>query len=113
MLNTVTLTGTAAGTITIAPTTGTYDVIVNLAASGGTQTVAAAPSFVRQRAEVDFKHGATASVITLNSGFVFGTAGGPTSFTAGTVANSIDRLLLLSPDGTKWAVMAINQGFTV
>ena len=113
LYNSVTLTGTAAGTVTIAPTTGTSDVIVNLPASGGTVTVAAAPSFVRQRAEVDFKHGATASVITLNSGFVFGTSGGPTSFTAGTVANEIDRLMLLSPDGTKWAVMAVAQGFTV
>lgn len=113
MNNTTTLTGTAAGTITIAPTTGTSDVIVNLPAAGGTVTVAAAPSFARQRAEVDFKHGATASVVTLNTGFVFGTSGGPTSYTAGTVASSIDRLMLMSPDGTKWAVLAVAQGFTL
>lgn len=110
--NSITLTGTAAGTVTIAPTTGTSDVIVNMPASGGTVTVAAAPTFVRQRAEVEFKQGATAGVVTLNSGFVFGTSG-PTGFTITPTAAAIDRMMLLSPDGTKWAVLAINQGFTL
>lgn len=111
--NKTTLTGTAAGTVTIAPTTGTTDVILNMPAAGGTVTVAAAPSFARQRCEVDIVQGATAGVVTLNAGFVFGASGGPTSFTVTATAAAIDRLFLLSPDGTKWAVMAINQGFAL
>jgi hypothetical protein len=111
--NSVTLTGTAGGTVTISPTTGTSDVILNMPAGGGTVTVAAAPSFARQRAEIDIKQGATAGIVTLNSGFVFGTSGGPTSYTATPTANAVDRLMMLSPDGTKWAVLAINQGFTL
>jgi hypothetical protein len=113
MINTVTLTGTASGTVTIAPTTGTSDVIINLAAAGGAQTIAAGPTFARQRCEVDIKQGATASTVVLNAGFIFGAAGGPTAFTVTATANVIDRLFLMSPDGTKWAVMAVNQGFTL
>jgi hypothetical protein len=111
--NAVTLNGTATGTVSIAHTTGTSDVIVNMPSAGGTVTFAAAPTFVRQRAFVDIKQGATAGVVTLNSGFVFGASGGPTSFTVTATAAVIDRLQLMSPDGTKWAVLAINQGFTV
>jgi hypothetical protein len=111
--NSITLTGTAAGTLTIGPGSGTSDVVVNMPASGGTVTLAAAPSFPRQRVEIDIKQGATAGVVNLNSGFVFGTSGGPTGYTITPTANLIDRLMLISPDGTKYAVMAIAQGFTL
>lgn len=108
-----TLTGTASGTVTIAPTTGTSDVLLNLAAAGGAQTIAAAPTFIFQRCLLSIKQGATASTVTLNTGFVFGTAGGPTSFTVTPTANVRDTLMLWTPDATHWVVMAVNQGITI
>lgn len=108
-----TLTGTASGTVTIAPTTGTSDVLLNLAAAGGAQTIAAAPSFVDQRCLLSIKQGATASTVSLNTGFVFGTSGGPTSFTVTATAAVRDTLMLWTPDATHWVVMAVNQGITI
>lgn len=111
--NVTTLTGTAAGTLTLAATTGTSDIVIAMPASGGTVTLAAAPSFKRQRYEVDVVQGATAGVLTLNTGFVFGTSGGPTGYTATATAAAVDRLMMISPDGTKLAVLAVAQGFTI
>lgn len=108
-----TLTGTASGTVTIAPTTGTSDVLLNLAAAGGAQTIAAAPAFIYQRCLLSIKQGATASTVTLNTGFVFGTSGGPASFTVTPTANVRDTLMLWTPDATHWVVMAVNQGITI
>lgn len=111
--NSTTLTGTAAGTVTIAPTTGTSDVLVNMPASGGTVTFAAAPAFPEQRCNLSIKQGATAGVVSLNSGFVFFTSGAPTSFTVTATANARDNLMLWTPDATHWAVMAIAQGLAI
>lgn len=111
--NVATLTGTASGTLTLAATTGTSDIVINMPASGGAVTLAAAPTFKRQRYEIDIVQGATAGTVVLNSGFVFGTSGGPTSFTVTPTAAAVDRLMLISPDGTKLAVLAIAQGFTL
>lgn len=112
MGNATTLTGTAAGTVTIAPAASIQVVQLNMPASG-TVTVAAAPTFQYQEVFLSIKQGATVGVCNLNTGFVFGTSGGPTSFTITPTAAAIDRLKLWSPDGTKWAVMALNQGFTL
>lgn len=111
--NVTTLTGTAAATLTLAATTGTSDIVLNMPASGGTVTLAASPSFKRQRYELDIVQGATAGAIVLNAGFVFPTSGGPTGYTATATAAAVDRLMFISPDGTKLAVMAISQGYTI
>lgn len=111
--NVTTLTGTAAGTLTLSAGSGTSDIVIDMPATGGTVTLAAAPAFKRQRYEVDIVQGATAGAIVLNAGFVFGTSGGPTSYTATPTALAVDRLMMISPDGTKLAVLAIAQGFTV
>lgn len=111
--NVTTLTGTAAGTLTLAATTGTSDIVITMPASGGTVTLAAAPTFKRQRYEVDIVQGATAGSIVLNAGFVFGASGGPTGYTASATAAAVDRLMMISPDGTKLAVLAVAQGFTI
>ena len=111
--NVVTVVGTNAGTTTIAPGSGTSDVVLTMPVTAGTVTLAAAPTFKRQRAILDIVFGATISTPSLNTGFVFPASGGPTSYAPGTVVNQIDRLMLMSPDGTKWAVMSIEQGWTV
>ncbi len=62
---------------------------------------------------LSIKQGATASTVSLNTGFVFFTSGGPTSFTVTATANARDNLMLWTPDATHWAVMAIAQGLTI
>lgn len=106
----VTLTGTNAGTTTIAPGTGTTWVVLNMPTTAGTVTVAAAPAFSGQRSILDIKFGATISTPSLNSGFV--QTGGVT-YTPGTVANAIDRLEIGSPDGTHFVILAIQPGATL
>jgi hypothetical protein len=109
----VTISGTAGGTVTIAPGSGTRDVIVNLPA-GGTLTFAGAPAYPRQTVMVDLVQGATPAIVNFpTSAFEYGTSGGPTGFVATAVANKIDRILFMTPDGTIWAFMAVNQGFSV
>jgi hypothetical protein len=109
--NSITVTGTAAGTLTISPTTGTSDVILNMPAAGGTVTVTSVPSFARQRMEWDVKQGATFGV--LNLGTVFHLTGAVSTFTLTPTANAVDRLSFISPDGTSWVPWAINQGATL
>jgi hypothetical protein len=108
-----TLVGTASGTVTIAPTTGMSDVLLNLASAGGAQTIAAAPAFQYQRCLLSIKQGPTVSTVSLNTGFVFGATGGPTSFTVTPTVNVRDTLMLWTPDATHWVVMAVNQGITI
>ena len=111
--NLLNLNATAGGTLAIAPLSGTSDVIVHLPVSGGTVTLTGVPSFPRQRCNLEIKQGSTASVVNLDSKFVFGSSGGPTSYTATAIANQIDRMILISPEGTHWAVMGMNLGFTI
>lgn len=109
--NAITLAGTAAGTLTPSPTTGTTDVIINMPAAGGTVTVNGVPSFSRQRMLMEIKQGATAGI--LNLGTVYKFTGAVTSFTLTATANAVDRLQFLSPDGTSWVSLAIDQNATL
>lgn len=109
--NATTLAGTAAGTVTIAPATGTSDVILNMPASGGTVTATGNASFSRQRMLLEIHQGATAGV--LNLGTVFHFTGAITSFTLTSTAAAIDRLEFISTDGTNWVNLAINQNATL
>lgn len=109
--NILTLNGTAAGTLAISPTTGTSDVLINMPASGGTVTASGAPSFPRQRMLWDVKQGATFGVFNL--GTVYKLTGAIGSFTLTPTNGAIDRLEWLSPDGTSWVPLAINQNFTL
>lgn len=109
--NAVTLTGTAAGTVTIAPTTGTSDVILNMPASGGTVAATGNASFSRQRMLLEIHQGATAGVLNLGTVFVF--TGAVTSFTLTPTANAVDRLEFVSTNGTNWVNLAINQNATI
>jgi hypothetical protein len=109
--NAITLAGTAAGTLAISPGSGTSDVMLNMPTGGGTVTATSVPAFPRQRMLWDVKQGATFGV--LNLGTVFHLNGGITSFTLTPTNNATDRLEWLSPDGTIWVPLAINQGFTI
>lgn len=107
----VTLTGTAAGTVTIAPAQGVADVVLNLPnTGGGTVTVAATPTFQFQEVLLHIKQGATLAHVSLNSGFIFGAGGGgPASYADATQTVSVvDHLKLFSPDGTKYLVQLAN-----
>lgn len=104
-------TGTASGTITISGTAAQNDIAITMPAGGGTVTLAANPTaFLPVRAHI--KQGATAGVIALNSGFVFPTSGGPTSFTLTPTANVTDMVGFISQDGTHYRVDAVAQGYT-
>lgn len=107
----MTLTGTAAGTLTIAPGSGTSDVVINMPSAGGTVTLAAGPTFAFQRAVLHVHNGATLGALAPNTGYVFSTSGGPSSMSL-SAAGSIDRFALLAPDTSHWAVMAAATGFT-
>lgn len=109
--NSITLAGTAGGTLAPAPTTGTTDVIINMPAAGGTVTVNPVVSFSRQRMEMDIKQGATFGV--LNFGTVVKLTGAVSTFTLTPTANAVDRLSFISPDGTSWVPWAVNQGATL
>ncbi len=108
--NAVTLAGTAAGTLSVAPGSGTSDVVINMPVSGGTVTLGCAPSFAHQRWIESITQGTTAGVLNLGAAYIFGTS--PASYTITATPGLIDRLAILSPDGTRCAVMAIDQGFS-
>ena len=108
IVNDITLTGTVDNTITIGPASGTSDVIVNMPTIAGTVTLVASPQFKRQKIVLDIVYGATISTPVLNSGFVFSNT--PSVYVPGTVADSVDRLELISPDNTHWVVLSISQG---
>jgi hypothetical protein len=105
--------GTNAGTVTITPTAGVSDVIVNAPSAGGTITLAVAPAYAYQEWRTHIKQGATASVVNLNSGYVFAPTGGPTGFTATATANVRDVFWNQSVDGTHAVVGALLQGITI
>jgi hypothetical protein len=111
IINASTLVGTISGTTTIGPATGTSDVIVHMPTTAGMVTLAAAPQFARQRVLLDIVYGATVSTPALNSGFVF--SSGPSAYVPGTIAGSVDRMELMSPNGVSWVVLAIGQGSTI
>lgn len=114
--NNVTLAGTAAGTLTVSPASGTKHTIINLAASGGTQTLNYAGAYAYQTSVMHLKQGATASVLVLNigtvAGFVFGATGGPTSYTITPTPGAIDDLAILGITTAYARIEAITQGFT-
>lgn len=111
----VTLAGTAGGTLTIAPGSGTKVSVVNLPSAGGTVTLGYAGTYAYQSSRIHLKQGATASVVVLNSGtaggFVFGTSGGPSSFTATPTAGVIDEIAIEGPTTAYARVLAAAQGF--
>lgn len=109
--NTITAIGTAAGTLTIVPTSGTSDVLITMPAGGGTVTAVGAPSFPRQRMLWDIKQGATAGV--LNLGTVYNMTGAITSFTLTPTAGAVDQIGWISPNGTVWKPEFVNQGGTI
>jgi len=108
--NSVTLTGTNAGTTTIAPGSGTVDVVVNMPTTAGTVTLAASPAFIGQRARMRIKYGATISTPSLNTGFIFGNS--PSAYTPGTVVNAFDDFMLIANSASQWGVYGITQGMT-
>lgn len=115
--NVVTLTGTAGSTIPVNPGSGTTDVVINLAAAGGTQTLTYTGAFAYQPFTMHLKQGATASVVVLNSGtvngFGYGATQGPTSFTITPSANVTDSIFCKGITTAYARVYALDQGFTV
>jgi hypothetical protein len=105
-----TLACTSGGSLAIAPTTGTSDVIINLASNGGTCTLNVTPAFASQRIFLDIVQGATASTVNLNTGWVFGTT--VPGYTATAIANLHDNVLGIAADTSHVRVEAIAQGFS-
>jgi hypothetical protein len=108
--NSITMAGTAAGTLTIAPGSGTSMVVLDMPAAGGTVSLVASPQFKGQEWWMSIHQGATASSINLNTGFVFGTT--VASYTP-SAATLVDDILCVSQDGTHAHVEIINKGFSV
>lgn len=106
-----TLVGTAASTITLTGTPGFTDWVLTMPGTGGgTVGLHAAPSAKRQRFEIDINQGATVVTVAPDSSFVFnsGITGYPTD-----LPNTTTRMMGISPDGTKVAVVSIIQGSTI
>lgn len=108
--NIVTLAGTAGGTLTIEPGTGTSMVVITMPASGGTVDLVADPQFPGQEWWMSVHQGVTASTINLNTGFVFGTTI-PSYTPSG--AGLIDDIKCISQDGTHARIEIINKGFSI
>jgi hypothetical protein len=112
--NAVTLEGTAAGTLSINPGSGTTDVIVNMPSAGGTVTLTYAGAYSYQPTRLHIHQGATAGVVVLNSGtvagFVFGSE--PTSYTVTPIANATDDLDILGVTTAYARVERANWEFT-
>lgn len=110
----VTLTGTAGGTLTLTGTAGFQDMdfILNMPTAGGTVTLHAAPAATppRQRYTIDINQGATVTTIVPDTTFAFNTL--ITGYVADT-ASTTTRMGGISPNGTKIAVWALAQGFTI
>ncbi len=107
----VTLNGTASSTTTIGPGSGTRHVILNMPATGGTVTLAAAPAYAWQTAVLHILQGATTpGTISLNSGFVLGTD--ITGVTLTGTAGKWDDIVLVAPDTSHFRVEAVNHGFS-
>lgn len=109
----MTLNGTAGGTLTIAPTSGTTDVIVNMPTAGGTVTFAVGTlAFSRQRVLIDVVNGATLGAVVMNLGTVGSVAGFEFSATVPSYApsaiNRTDRIMCIAPVTTILAVQAVN-----
>ena len=107
--NSLTMAGTAGGTLTIEPGSGTSMVVINMPAAGGTVDLIAAPQFPGQEWLMSIRQGATAATINLNTGFVFGSTN-PSYTPSG--ANLIDDIRCVSQDGTHARVEAIEKGFS-
>jgi len=111
----VTLAGTSGGTLSINPGIGTQDVLINLAASGGTQTLSYTGADDYQSFIIHIKQGATASVLILNTGtvngFVFGATQGPTGYTITPTPNVTDDIFCKGITTAYARVYALDQGF--
>ena len=104
---------TAAGTITLVPTSGISDVIVNLPTGGAAMTITATPAFSYQDWRLHLRQGATVSTVAFDATvFNFGASGGPTSYTLTASANAHDMIWQQSPDGTHVLHGAIVQGIS-
>lgn len=111
--NSVTVTGTAGGTLTLAPVSGVSDVLVNMPANGGTVTLGYSGAFPRQRMELDIRQGATPGVIVLNVGTVGGFVGPLVNqFVLTPTAGMTDMLMCIAPADGYTRLVAIGQGYT-
>jgi hypothetical protein len=106
------LTGTAGGTLTLAALSGQSDLVLQMPASGGTVTLAAAPLFAKQRFLVDITQGATPGHLVLNAGFVTGSI--PTPITLTPTAGAVDTFFgIAANDGTHVRFEGLNTGFSL
>lgn len=108
--NTVTMTGTAAGTLTIAPGSGTSSVILTMPTAGGTVHAHGTPAFKGQEFNLSVVNGATLGALDLNTGFAFGTTF-PTYTPSATLVT--DNIRCFTADGTNFRILDISAGFTV
>lgn len=109
----VTLAATASATLTLSPTLGIKDVIVNMPSAGGAVTFDLASTVANQEWKLHIKQGATASTLTLTNKFIYAPTGGPTSFTVTGTAATRDILWMENLDGTHAVIGAVLQGVTI
>lgn len=103
---------TTAGTVTLAPTIGIKDVIVNMPSAGAAMVLKDSGVVAYQEYKLHIKQGATASTVTMPTDWVYANTGGPTSYTLTATANLRDILWIENLDGTHSVFGAILQGIS-
>src|SRR5579859_75757 len=109
----ITLIGTAGGTLTLNPTPYT-DQIISMPAAGGVVTLNVGTVTARERVLIDLVHGATLCTVNLQAGssgvspgFIFGST--LTSYTP-SAANKTDNIMCIATGTTLLRVEAVNLG---
>lgn len=112
----ITLIGTASGTLTLSPIPY-VDVIVQMPATGGNVTLNVGTVVARQRVLIDIVNGATLGTVTLHAGvsgsapgFIFGST--LPSYAPGAI-NSTDNIMCIAASTTILRVEAIDLGFAI
>ncbi|MEJ0015727.1 MAG: hypothetical protein WDN25_04025 [Acetobacteraceae bacterium] len=98
----------ATGTTTVTPAAGTTSVLVNMGSVDALVNIGS--GYPGQHLRLEIKQGGTPHAVTLGTAVVYGSI---PSFTASGVASARDLLQLICLDGTRWALAAVNQGFTI
>lgn len=112
----ITLVGTAGGTLTLSPSPY-IDVIVTMPNTGGTVTLNVGTVVARQRVLIDIVSGATLGSVVLHAGvsgsapgFIFGST--LPSYSPGAI-NSTDNIMCIAASTTILRVEAIDLGFAI
>lgn len=102
---------TGGGTVTITPSTGTSNVIINGDSALATTLQIGPPAYAGQHLRVGYKQSGTPQ--NLNLGTTIATGSTLASFTATATAGVTDFLQFINANGSRWAFVGVMQGFNV